>query len=463
MGLLVLEKSLELPVPVEESFAWHERPGAFERLTPPWVDARVIEQYGGIQDGAEVKIMIKKGPFKFHWVAMHQNYFRNVRFQDIQVTGPFKSWAHTHRFEPISPAKSRMTDFIGYQLPLGWLGRVVAGDMIRSDLERMFHYRHQITLSDLQTHSRYSGQARQKILISGASGLVGSSLQAFLSTGGHDVWELTRHPLQSPRHRQDKHQINWSPAEGKITPGDLEGFDTVIHLAGENIAARWTPEKMRKIRDSRVDSTRFLAQTLAHCTTKPKTLICASAIGFYGNRGEEILDEDSPAGQGFLPDVAREWEESAQIARDAGIRVVSMRLGVVLSPRGGALSKLLLPFNLGLGGRIGNGTQWMSWVSVEDVIRAFHYVMMNDAIVGPVNLTSPGPVTNTEFTHTLGKLLRRPTLLPVPAFAGKLAAGEMFDSLLLASTRAVPRKLLTAGYEFHHPTLESALRFLLGK
>jgi uncharacterized protein (TIGR01777 family) len=237
-----------------------------------------------------------------------------------------------------------------------------------------------------------------------------------------------------------------------------------VHLAGENIAGgRWTAAMKQKIRDSRVNGTRSLCEALARMESPPKVLVVASAIGFYGNRDDEIMDESSKAGEGFLSDVCREWEDATQAARDAGIRVVNLRIGVVLSPKGGALAKMLTPFKLGGGGIIGNGRQYWSWISIDDVAGAIHHALMTDSLSGPVNAVAPNAPMNREFTKTLGRVLRRPTILPMPAFAAKLALGEMANDLLLASTRVEPTKLIESGYKFRQPTLEKSLRHILGK
>jgi uncharacterized protein (TIGR01777 family) len=299
-----------------------------------------------------------------------------------------------------------------------------------------------------------------KILISGSTGLVGSELCATLTASGHEIARLVR---ESPHSRQP--EIIWHPANSTINLNGLEGFEGVVHLAGENIAGgRWTEARKQRIRDSRVQGTRFLCESLARLERKPRTLVCASAIGFYGNRDDELLDESSPPGRDlFLVDVCKQWEAACEPARAAGIRVVNLRFGVILSPKGGALSKMLLPFKLGAGGTIGDGKQWMSWIALDDAVGAIQHCLVTDSLMGPVNAVTPHPVTNHEYTKTLGKVLRRPTILPMPAFAARLAFGQMADELLLASARVVPRELQSTGYPFRQPELEPALRHLLGK
>lgn len=297
-----------------------------------------------------------------------------------------------------------------------------------------------------------------KVLISGASGLVGGALVPHWTAAGHTVLRLVRSKTPG------EGEIGWDPRGGKLEPSDLEGVDAVVHLAGENIASgRWTAARKREIRDSRVRGTRLVAEALAKCERAPRVLIAASAIGFYGDRGEEELTEDSENGEGFLAEVCREWEEASRAAREDGIRVVNARIGVVLSKEGGALKKMLMPFRLGLGGRIGSGRQSMSWISLDDLVLVLDRVLNDDSLSGPVNAVSPNPVSNAEFTRTLGRALGRPTIFPMPAFAARLAFGEMGDELLLSSQRVVPRKLLAAGFEFRYPALENALRHVLAK
>jgi uncharacterized protein (TIGR01777 family) len=295
-----------------------------------------------------------------------------------------------------------------------------------------------------------------KILLSGSSGLVGSALSPFLSQQGHAVTHLVRNQLQSG--------VYWNPEGGLINSTPFEGFDAVIHLAGDNIAkGRWNEEKKKRIRDSRVKGTKLLADALARAKQPPQTLIVASAVGFYGSRFAQVLKEDAAAGTGFLADVCRAWEVAAQPATQKGIRVVHLRFGMILSPAGGALKMMLIPFKLGVGGKIGNGQQYVSWIAIDDAVGAIGHILATPALQGPVNVVSPYPMTNLELTKTLGRVLERPTLLPLPGFVAKLALGEMANDLLLSSQRAEPAALVKTNFTFRYPRLEHALRHLLKK
>ena len=300
-----------------------------------------------------------------------------------------------------------------------------------------------------------------KIILTGASGLIGSTLVPSLIAQGHQVTALVR--------RESKHkppagviEIIWNPTAGELDAARLVGHDAAVHLAGESIASgRWTDAKKRRIVESRVESTRLLAETLARLQTRPRTFVCASATGYYGDRGAELLTEASAPGSNFLARVCREWEAACEPARAAGIRTVNLRFGVVLSDKGGALAQTLTPFKLGIGGRIGSGQQYMSWLTLDDATGAIEHALTDESLTGPVNVVAPQPVTNEEFTKTIGRVLGRPTLLPVPAFALRFALGEMADALLLSSARVEPARLTAAGYQFKYPQLEPALRHLL--
>ncbi len=299
-----------------------------------------------------------------------------------------------------------------------------------------------------------------RILVTGSSGLIGSALVPLLTTAGHHVIRLVRSQSQTPIQGES---WSWDPERGTILSAGRDGPDAVVHLAGENIAgARWSERQKAKIRDSRVKGTRLLCDLVARFSPPHKVLVCASAIGYYGDRGDEVLKEESASGSGFLSDVCREWEAATQPAVERGIRVVNLRIGIVLSPSGGALAKMLMPFKLGVGGVIGSGRQYMSWITLDDVVGAIQFALTNESLRGPVNAVAPNPVTNREFTHALGRVLSRPTLFPMPAFAARLALGEMADALLLASARVEPARLLASGFIFRHPDLEGALRHLLG-
>lgn len=448
-----------IEAPCSEVFRWHERPGALERLTPPWERVSVLERSGGIKDGGRVVLQVPLGPIRMRWIAEHRDYDAGKRFVDRQVEGPFAHWVHEHRFEPDGDAACTLEDRIEFALPGGALGDLFGLGRARAKLERMFSYRHAITAADLERHRAFAAHGSLKIAISGATGLLGEALRAFLSTGGHSVFRLVR-PGSAP----GTEDIPWDPAGGRLEAARLEGLDAVIHLAGENIGGgRWTDSRKERILASRVAGTRLLARTLAGLQSPPRVLLCASAVGWYGDRPDENLDESSGPGTGFLSDVCREWEAAAASAAERGIRVASLRLGVVLSAAGGALPRMATAFQVGAGGRVGSGAQVMSWVSLDDAIGAFHFGLFRDDVSGPVNVTAPEPASNAEFARTLGRVLRRPAIVPLPAVAVKLLFGEMGRSLLLEGQRVLPRRLLDAGFRFRHPSLEDALRFELGR
>jgi uncharacterized protein len=297
-----------------------------------------------------------------------------------------------------------------------------------------------------------------RVAITGASGLLGSALVPYLRSGGHDVVRLVR------RAPAAKDEVRWDPAAGTVDAAALEGVDAAVGLSGESIAeGRWTDARKAALRSSRVGPTRLLAETLAGLTRQPKVLVSASAVGYYGNRGDAWLTEAEPPAEDFLARLSAEWESAARPAANAGIRVVHPRIGVVLTPAGGALGKMLLPFKLGLGGVLGRGSQYMSWIAIDDLLGVIGHLLQGDGAAGPVNAVAPEPVTNTAFTKTLGRVLERPTVARVPAFALRLALGEMAEATLLSSARVRPERLLTTGYRFRYPTLEGALRHVLGR
>jgi uncharacterized protein (TIGR01777 family) len=448
----------ELPFSPEEVFAWHKRTGAFERLSPPWVDVTVLHREGGIHDGGRVVLGIRQGPAKIKWEVKHTEFQEGSLFRDEQVSGPFKSWTHHHRFLPGEDGGCIMEDDVEWEAPLGGTSLPFAESYLMGELDRLFTFRHTRLLNDLTLHARHSGPPLT-VAITGATGLIGSSLAHFLTTGGHRVIRMVR-----GRGDPGEDAILWSPGEGHLDREGLEGVDAVVHLAGESLSAlRWTSEKKDRIHRSRVQGTDLLAKTLARMTRPPSVLISGSAVGIYGNRGRDVLNEESKTGKGFLARVCKDWEAATSAAVRAGIRVVKLRTGFVITPQGPGLGKMLTPFRAGLGGRIGSGRQYMSWIDLDDETGLIHHALTKPGVSGPFNATAPHPVPNNTFTDTLGRVLGRPTLLPVPSLAIKAALGELGDELLLQGARVLPRKAQETGYEFLFPSLEDSLRHQLGR
>lgn len=449
---LTFTRSSPLPVSAADAFAWHGRPGAFERLCPPWERIDVIARKGGIEDGAWVMLEQWIGPCWLTLEAEHFGHAAGREFNDRLVRGPFKFWEHCHRFSDTPEnAGSTLTDDIRFALPGGALGNALGGRLVRARLERMFAYRHAVTAADLALWKRWADRPRLRVLVSGSTGLVGRALCALLTTQGHEVLRLVRDVPVAP----DEVVVGRLAEAGRI--------DAVVHLAGENIAGgRWTQARRRRIRESRVEGTRALVAALGALPERPGVFVGASAVGFYGDRGEVRCDENEPAGRGFLSEVCQAWERETRAAEAHGMRTVRLRTGVVLTPAGGALKKLLPLFRAGLGGRLGHGRMWMSWISIDDLVGCIAQALADETLSGAVNAVAPAPVTNAEFTRELGRVLRRPAALPVPAGVLRAALGAMADETLLASTRAEPARLLAGGYEFRHKTLGSALRHVLG-
>jgi uncharacterized protein (TIGR01777 family) len=448
-----------LPFPAEEVYDWHAAPGVLERLLPPWENVKIESKQGGINEGGRVVLRIRKGPLLLRWVAVHKEHEEGRFFTDVQEEGPFASWKHTHRFHPKGPDRCRLEDEVAYELPFGELGKIFMADRVKKQLDAMFQFRHLQTRIDLSRHRKFRDKGPLRVAVSGASGLVGSAIAAFLESGGHEVHRLVRRNPDPVRR-----EIAWNPQASRIDGAALEGLDGIIHLAGENIAAgRWNPVRKEAVFKSRVEGTRLLCEALAKLDQRPRFLICASAIGYYGPRQNEALTEADGPGQGFLSEVSRAWEAAADAARDAGIRVVNLRIGVVLSPQGGALAKMLTPFRFGLGGRMGTGRQFVSWIALDDLTGAIHHLMFEESMEGPVNATAPEPVPQAELARTLGKVLKRPTLSPLPEGVVRMVFGEMGQALLLEGARVMPSRLIEGGFEFIYPNLEETLRALLGK
>ena len=437
-------------------FAWHERPGAMERLTPPWANVDVEVNEGGIRDGARIVLRVHQGPASFRWELRHRDFVEGRQFRDEQVSGPLRSWVHTHGFEPDGQGGTRLKDEIELEAPMGL---PVGPGWVKRELDRLFAFRYRRLRADLARHAEFAHRPRLTVAITGASGMVGTNLRHFLTTGGHRVLALVR------RHDQvGDDALHWNPDTGEIDATRLAEADAVVHLAGASIAGgRWTDDRKRRIRISRTLGTDLLARTMASLGRGPRVLVSASAIGFYGNRGEERLDESAGPGGGFLADVVKQWEAATAPADRAGIRVVKLRTGVVISPQGGALGQMLLPFKMGVGGRLGSGRQYFSWIDMDDLLGVILHALYDDGLRGPVNATAPNPVTNAAFTDALGRALGRPTVLPVPSLAVKAAFGQLGEEALLWGQRVLPRKLEAKGFPFLYEGVEDSLRFQLGR
>ncbi|OBG41173.1 TIGR01777 family oxidoreductase [Mycolicibacter heraklionensis] len=447
MGLVY---SSEIEAPRDEVFAWHARPGAFTRLSPPWQAMRLRREAGSLRDGtAELAL-----PGGLRWVAEHQpsGYDPPRQFADELGSRGLASlparlvmkWQHIHEFDELGDGRTLMTDRVDTTVP---------GALLRP----MFVYRHRQLADDLAAHQRAKAHGLQPltVAVSGASGLVGSALTAFLSTGGHRVIRLVRRTAGNPDERQ------WNPDDPARDL--LAGVDAVVHLAGASIAGRFTAEHRRVIRDSRIGPTRKLAELVAE--TGPTALICASAVGYYGyDRGDDVLTEDSQRGDGYLAEVVADWEDALAPAEQSGARVVRVRTGIVQSPRGGTLRLMRPLFAAGLGGRLGSGRQWLSWIGIDDLIDVYHRALWDTGLSGPVNAVAPHPVRNSDYTKALGRVLRRPTILPVPGLGPRLLLGAQgARELACASQRVLPARLGEAGHRFRAPELEPLLRHLLGR
>ncbi|GGM17785.1 TIGR01777 family oxidoreductase [Promicromonospora citrea] len=430
--------------PRDDVWAWHERPGAVERLTPPWLPVRVRREAPSLDNGEAVLGF----PLGLRWVARHTGATPPERFVDELVSAPLRwgvRWRHTHELHDEGD-RTRVTDTLDTNVP-------------EALVREMFAYRHRQLCLDLATQAsaRAAGDRPLVVAMTGSSGLVGGALAPFLTTAGHRVVRLVRGTPRGPDERRWDPQ---APAEDL-----LRGVDAVIHLAGASIAGRFTDEHRAAVRDSRTGPTRALAELAGRTPDGPRVFVSASAIGFYGpQRGDEELTETSPRGDGFLADVVTDWEDAAALAADAGLRVVTVRTGLVQSPRGGTLRLFRPLFAAGLGGRLGSGRAWQSWIGIDDLVDVYHRALYDPTLTGPVNAVAPHPVRNDAYAATLARVLRRPALVPVPRFGPRLLLGaEGATEVAEASQRVYPAALLAAGHRFRHPMLEPALRHLLGR
>jgi len=445
----VFVRTHSLPFPPDEVFAWHARPGAVERLTPPWQPIRVISEASSLRDGEAVFAL----PAGRRWVARHDpaGYEEGARFVDEIASRPFVvpvRWRHSHAVAA-ADGGSVLTDRVRTTAP----GRLIAP---------MFAYRHRQLVGDLTAHAwaRELRPVPMTVAVSGSSGLVGRALVAFLTSGGHRVVRLVRGSPDSSDSPASADERHWDP---EAPAADLlDGVDAVVHLAGASIAGRFTDAHREAVRESRIGPTRRLAEVAARAGVE--AFVCASAIGIYGaDRGDESLTETSDRGDGFLADVVDDWEAAARVAADGGVRTVSVRTGIVQSPRGGALRLQRPLYAAGLGGPIAGGDQWLSWIGIDDLLDVYLRALVDRRLSGPVDAVAPTPVTGRDYARALGRAVHRPALVPVPRLGPALLLGaEGAREVALASQRVRPSVLKSAGHTFRHPDLDQALRHLLG-
>jgi len=458
----VFIRKTTIHAPVSKVFSWHATDGAIKRLTPPWTPLALVARKGkGIDKGVEVTFKIKLFGIPMKWEARHIYYKKNEMFRDCQVKGPFADWEHSHLFHATSTDLTVMEDQVKFRLPFGIFSLPFYGYAQRQ-LERIFFYRHQVLKYDME--NRVGQIQKQRILISGGSGAIGKALVAFLKTCGHEVIRLVRDPrVCDPNARpQDVHF--WDPYQNILDMDAIGPVDAVINLNGVDISkGRWNRRQRAKILDSRVIPTQVLVEKMIRMAHPPSIFISASAIGFYGDGGPSRLTEESGVKDCFISQVCRRWEDASLGAMAAGIRTVQLRIGVVLTPAGGALERMYMPFLMGLGTRLSHGGQYMSWIGIEDVLGGILHILENKSISGPVNITAPEPVTNGEFTRTLAWVLSRRAPFVLPKALVLAIWGDMGKETLLASARVVPEKLIKNGYQFVHPRLEMALGHVLGR
>lgn len=444
----VLRRSQWVPRPPDEVFAFFQRPENLGRLTPSDLGFEILTPKPvPMRAGALIDYVVRPFGFPWRWRTRIETYDPPFSFSDVQLKGPYARWHHVHRFEP-ERGGTRMTDEVRYRLPAGPFGGVAA-PLVERELERIFDFRARAVSRMFPDR----GGKTMNVVIAGGSGFLGRRLERELLQRGDKVAVLSRAGGEGT--------VRWDGRGGGEWEESLEGADAVVNLAGAGVADRpWTQSRRRELTDSRLLSTRALVEAIGRRRRKPRVLVNASAVGYYGDRADETLREDSPPGAGFLADLCSRWEAAARGAEAHGVRTALLRIGVALGAEGGALKRMLLPFKLGLGGRLGTGEQWMPWVHADDVVGLALACLSDERLSGPVNAVAPELATNAQFTRELGRALRRPTPFPVPAAVLRLALGEM-SQILLSSQRVVPSAARSAGYSFRHPLLDEALSSVL--
>lgn len=447
-------------------FSYHAASGAFERLSPPWDDVEIVEPLRRLADGEVAIFKVGVGPAKLRWVARHEHVRDGhdggvAGFDDVMVSGPASSWRHEHRFEPIGDGRARLRDRITWTAPPG--GGLVVGPL----LERMFRFRHRRTVDDLALDTALralpDGSRRRVVGVTGSTGLIGRELTSLLRVLGHEVRPFVRVADATAVSSSRPGSVSWHPQSGAIDVAAAAGLDAVVHLAGESIAdGRLDDEKQARLRRQRVDQTQALWRSLLALARPPGVLVGAAAVGIYGERGDAILDEESPAGHGPLSDFCAAWEQAVLTASTTTTRAVALRIGIVQSPRGGALGRVLPLFKAGLGGPLGDGRAFVPWIGVDDMADVILRAIVDGRVAGVVNATAPVPVSQRDYARALGAALGRPALLPVPRFALKAVLGRDLGEHVVESMRVVPRALLSVGHRFRHASVDDAFAHLLG-
>jgi uncharacterized protein (TIGR01777 family) len=464
-------KQSQIPGSANDVFAWHERPGAFERLTPPWESVRLIRQEGsGVSDGVKVVLdAALLGPIRARWVSQHQQYEPGRQFVDVQTQGPFEYFIHTHRVEPLTIRRCQYVDDIDYGLPFGMLGETFGGGLVRGKLARMFQWRHRVLRDDFAQIARLKGFRPLRIAVTGSSGFIGRALVPMLTTAGHHVYRLVRQPA-----REDERLspcLPWNPETGAFPVERLpEGLDALIHLAGEPLrSARWDDGYRFRLARSRVQATEALIHSLAQQLPpekRPKVIVGLNSLSVFGDRGSDLLTEASPLAmaerRSWYAETCQASEQALLSASRYDIRAVSIRAGSVLQVNGGLLRSLLPWFQWGLGGPPGDGQHWISWIAMDDLLGVIHEALFDERMVGSVLAVAPEPVTWEVFSFALAELLRRPAQRCLPETILRSNAGDLARELLLASHRAQPERLQTLGYTFRFAGLTDALVHHLG-
>ncbi len=457
----------KIPSSSQDLFQYHSNPGALNRLIPPWEKISIERRSDSLAVGSEVVIKNVLFGVSVKWRAQHTLLDAPNSFQDIQLSGPFKTWVHDHIFQSNGVNSSELMDRVRYETKFGLIGRIGL-PIVQRKLSAMFAYRHRTTRADLILQSflrQFTSDRILRIGVTGSTGLIGRRLVDLISVLGHQAIRILRKSSvdQVADFPTSSKSVVWDVGKGFSDNAVMQGVDAVVHLAGKGIASmRWTDSVKQSIRESRVQGTRALVQDLCRLDAPPRAFVCASGVGIYGDQGGTILDERAEPSNDFLADLARDWEEAANEFGSSRGRVAIGRLGMALHPRQGALSKLLVPFQFGLGGPIGNGRQFWSWIHVDDAAAAFLYLAANSNSVGAYNLVAPEQVNNQAFSKILACVLHRPSFLPTPAIALRALLGEMADAMLLASTRAECKRLIEEGFPFRSTNLEDCLRHVLG-